>query len=243
MRGRSVDDHTGPYLEVRDPEGALSVSAGGGGSRNLTTGWSSVEWDFDTALAPGTRTLIFALSIEGFRVEASVTMGVARRASAVLLRHEQWPSTRWPSHAWPPSGGQHWKPSDTNDADNVHFNLFSGSVLPDEIVPLGAAAGEVAGGELAFLSLERWGGVWWLHHHWIQSAARMYSPLFTQYLELELDGAPRLATWIGGGSTAGAGFRCTHAFVAHKLPKTLVLRRPATDGGPPLVETEILHIT
>ncbi len=67
----------------------------------------------------------------------------------------------------------------------------------------------------------------------------MYSPLYLHYLELDFDGTTTIALGRSGG-TEGRGFRYAHDFVAMRRPRRFVVRRPAVDGGPPLVEAEVV---
>jgi hypothetical protein len=57
-------------------------------------------------------------------------------------------------------------------------------------------------------------------------------------LQLDFDGTEVVARHFGGG-TAGLGFVYAHVFETSDLPQRMVVRRPATDGGPPLVEVEL----
>jgi hypothetical protein len=227
--GSDLCDHRLQPLTVTDAEGRVysyNGAGGGGGDR-----WHSYHCHFEPALDLATTSLHLDTTVAGMRVQAEVQLGATERCGAAdVVRSEQWPSPRWDDG---------WKPAAGPAVGDRNWRLLSFAPVADEIVPLGAPAGDVAGGALTFLSLERWGDAWQLHHHWVDSGARMYSPLHTPYLELEFNGTATIATFRGGGTEAW-GFRGEHGFVADPLPPAFVLRRPAADGGPPLVEAEIV---
>jgi hypothetical protein len=229
IRGFDPNERCHPLTTVSDARGRVYEPGGGGGGGDDE--WRTYRWEVRSALPEDASSLHVDARISGARVEAVIPVRQPeRRGTADVLRSEKWPSPRWDST---------WIPSQGRAADERTWASFSHATLPDEIVPLGAVAGDVAGGTLTFLSLERWGGVWQLHHHWRESGARMYSPLEKHYLELDVDGTTTIATGRGGG-TEGCGCRFAHDLVAESLPDRFVVRRPAADGGPPLVEAEVL---
>jgi hypothetical protein len=110
--------------------------------------------------------------------------------------------------------------------------------LPDELRVLGASCGDVAGGELTFVSAERWGDIWLLHHHWNNPSA-MHSPL-GRVIEVVLDEATMVGEWIGGG-TAPHGVSYGHVFAAGDLPERFIVRLPR-GVAMPVFEVELSSV-
>jgi hypothetical protein len=189
--------------------------------------WGRFDFGFEPRLDASTRELLINFELGDTVTSAAVAVPAATRpASARVLRAESWSSDRW-SQRW--QGARSRK--DPEPVDHLH------AVLPDEIFPLGADAGDVAGRALVFLSAERWGRTWVLRHYSARDQP-VYSPLYDCDLELDCDGTEVVARHFGGG-TAGLGFVYAHVFETPDLPERMVVRRPASDGGPPLVEVEL----
>jgi hypothetical protein len=110
-----------------------------------------------------------------------------------------------------------------------------GRLVADEVVCLGTKVPDIAGGDLTLLGIERWGDACRLDLYWDGPDTDRYSPFYAHYLELVTDDRPTTVIAGSAGHIAG-GFYTTHYFLAHRLPERFVLRRPAIDGGPPLVE-------
>jgi hypothetical protein len=134
---------------------------------------------------------------------------------------------------------ERWIPDGASDALRAHHLSLSSRVLADEVVPLGAAAGRVAGAGMSFLALERWGAVSLLRSYWAGSDAAMYTPFECPFVQIDVDETSVIGSSMGGGSTIGGGCASVFAFFADHRPERLVVRRPARDGGPPLVEAEV----
>jgi hypothetical protein len=206
---------------ARDDAGNTYETFGG-------TGAERFECNFAPGLADNATVVTVDLQIGVSSARFDIALDAPRRAaSATLLRVEGWPSDRWK---------QEWRPLVRPDTYSL-FADFEGRLLPDEIIPLNASVGEVATREFVFLSAERWGGTWLLRHHAVRDDP-MYSPLFRPWVECEWDDRT-VAALAPGGGTAGWGFTYAHMFRASEFPERLIVRCPATDGGPPLFEVEL----
>jgi hypothetical protein len=210
-------------LAVRSEDAEHTATIGGGISGD---GWGFVEDEFEPAVDEGVHRLALRLEWGDQVVEHIVELASPTRlATGALMRHEVWPASRWDT-AW--RTRRRLTAADANPT----------GPLPDEIVPLGAAVGEVAGGQLSFISCERWDDVWWLHEHWSNGAA-VQGGLFSCDLELEVD-SERVPARQLGGSSGSTGHAYRNAFHVDALPERMIVRRPATDGGPSLMEAELV---
>jgi hypothetical protein len=212
-----------PRLRVTDAAGNEYGPDGAGGSA------TDMHFGFAPAIDASTPNVRCSIEFRGEVTDVELFVPTpTSQGAAQLLRVERWPSPRWPVEM---SDG--WRPK-----PRPRFPLLDGgATLPEEIVPLGAPVGAVMGRGLVCMSIERWQSTWVLHHFSTRDTPN-YSPLLCTYVELDLLDATVVATMLGGGS-AGVGFMTHHAFESHARPDRFVLRRPANDGGPPLIEVEV----
>jgi hypothetical protein len=216
-------------LEALNASGAR-FGGGGGGEGGDENAHDFISY-FDSTPVVG-ETIRLIGTVDDVRMEVAITVAEPSWAAQVsVLRVESSSSSRWPR-----LGARAWRSPQTHLILQQVWEQRSTSALPDEVVPLGASVGQVAGHELVFLDAERWGDVWWLTHHWGNPAA-MYSPLGGD-IELVHEGGTIVGVQIGGGTSAH-GVAYTHAFASPLLPDRLTLQVPASDGGPPLFEADV----
>jgi hypothetical protein len=228
-------------LRARATDGAGRTYEGHGGGGGGTETWARWEQRFPEPFATSAGTIVIEVEIGDRSASASIelpTPGAPWHAD--VARCELATSTRWPPHLGTPDVDE-WRPDDARSVWRALPSCASwttGHLLPDEIVALRATAPDVAGGDLTFLGIERWGDVCELHAFWDGPDTRYYSPVFAHYLQLDINGDT--ATAVGGsGGHVSRGFETKHSFIAQAIPERFALRRPAIDGGPPLVEIDV----
>jgi hypothetical protein len=231
VRGRVVAlgiDAPEVRIHATGPRGAAIT---GGSSAHGDDGSFDFVTYFNSALEPGDQIVVTGATAELDRDLSLTITESPPRALASLRVIEPAGSPRWPE-----PGVAAFHGFERVRVLNAVFDLRSDRVLPDKVVPLGASIGGVGGHRLTFLSAERWGEVWWLHHCW-ENPSAMYSPLRGD-LEIVMWDQVMTALHLGGGTTPnGVAYR--HAFVTAELPHQFRVRLPAPDFGSPLVEVEM----
>jgi hypothetical protein len=228
LRSRVTDDAGRTY------EGRHRSSRG-------TATWAHWEQQFPEPFDTSAGTIVVDLAIGNATASVSIELPSPNAPShAELQRCEVAESPRWPPHLGTPNVDE-WRPDDANAA-RAASSAPTGRVLPDDVVALSATAHDVAGGDLTFLGVERWDDVCALHAFWDGPDTTHYSPVYAHYLQLDT-GERTTTAVVGGGGHVGNGFGTTHWFFAAKIPERFMLRRPAIDGGPPLVEVGVTRST
>jgi hypothetical protein len=202
-----------------------------------TATWARWEHQFPEPFDTSAGTIVVDLEVGDTTASASIEFPPpAGRWHAYVDRCEVPTSPRWPPLLGTP-GVDEWRPDDAKAA-RAAASAPTGRLLPDEIVALRATADEVSGGDLTFLGVERWDDVCALHAFWDGPDTTHYSPVFAHYLQIDT-GDRAITVVSGSGGHVGKGFATTHWFFAASIPERFVLRRPAIDGGRPLVEVAL----